>query len=66
MRSLQKEDKETMFSVPFGIQTKITKNFGDTSQREILGNNPPSLQEIAILVSFWNFPLSRFLKTCLG
>ena len=41
-----------MFSVLFGIQTKITKNFGDTSQREILGNNPPSLQEIAILVSF--------------
>ena len=69
MRSLLKEDKETiLFSLLSSLAwSSVFSNandwdFGDTSQREILGNNPP-LQEIAILISFWNFPPRSRLKT---
>ena len=69
MRSLLKEDKETilfsLLSLAWSLSVFSNANdwdFGDTSQREILGNNPP-LQEIAILISFWNFPPRSRLKT---
>ena len=72
MRSLLKEDKETILFSLLSLAWSSSSlsvfsnandwDFGDTSQREILGNNPP-LQEIAILISFWNFPPRSRLKT---